>query len=147
MILEALADNAPEAGLWSVDLPLLSGGVEVIASAVPDRLRSRWTYVRGPSRRVLRKLFERTGGIDLFLQDSRSTVATASFEFETAWRALQPGGLLIANSVDCSLAFAQFVDVTRPSFAVTARFERKPGLFGIARKAERPRQDQSPASR
>lgn len=134
MLLEALTPDG--AGrLWSVDLPLLSKDwADVLASAVPDRLRPRWSYLRGPSRRALPRLLSEIGPIDLFVQDSRSTVATASFEFDTAWNALRSGGFLIANSVDRSVAFARFVERMRPSFALTAPFDEKPGLFGIARK-------------
>ena len=125
----------PDCGLWSVDLPLLSADWSaVIASAVPERLHARWTYVRGPSRRMLPRVLAQLGTIDVFLQDSRSTVATAGFEIATAWAALRPGGILIANSVDASLAFARFVEAHRPPFALTAEFERKSGLFGIAQK-------------
>jgi hypothetical protein len=44
------------------------------------------------------------------------TTTTAGFEFRMAWEALRPGGILIANSVDRSVAFASRVrDVSRPS--------------------------------
>lgn len=134
VILEALTP-VPEARLWSIDLPLLSEEwAPVRASAVPEEMRHRWTYLRGPSRVLLPKLLRRIAPIDLFVQDSRSTVPTATFEFDTAWAALRPGGFLIANSVDRSLAFSSFVKRVRPRFALTARFDRKPGLFGIASK-------------
>jgi hypothetical protein len=132
--LEALAP-IEDAHLWSVDLPLLAADWSgLLASAIPERLRRDWTYVRGPSRRVLPRLLAQVGPIDLFVQDSRSTVPTASFEFNAAWGALKSGGFLIANSVDRSVAFQELVKRARPSFAVTAAFERKPGLFGIAQK-------------
>jgi hypothetical protein len=53
VILEALARNG--AGrLWSVDLPPLEEPWRrLTGSAVPERLRERWTYVRGASRRRL----------------------------------------------------------------------------------------------
>jgi hypothetical protein len=139
VILEALKDR-PDGILWSVDLPLLSASwAPLFATAIPEQARQRWRYVRGPTRRVLPRLLAEVGPLDLFVQDTRSTLATAGFEFGTAWLALRPGGLLVANSIDRSLAFARFVERERPPFAFAATFERKPGLFGVsARPAAAP---------
>lgn len=122
--------------LWSVDLPLLSQDwARLLATAVPEGCRPRWTYIRGSTRRVLPGLLRKIGPIDLFIQDSRSSLKTASMEFKLAWGALRPGGWLIANSVDRSVAFAEFVESVGPSLAVVAPFDRQLGLFGIARKS------------
>ena len=53
-ILEALAHNGT-GHLWSIDLPPpLDRSLHTqIGSAVPERVRDRWTYVRGSSRRRL----------------------------------------------------------------------------------------------
>lgn len=134
IILEALK-SCPESRLWSVDLPLLAEEwADIVGTAVPNRLTSQWIYVRGSAKRALPRLLDGIGPIDMFVQDSRSTLAAASFEFETAWKALKPGGILIANSIDRSLAFAHFVQRAQPVFCIAAPFERKSGLFGIARK-------------
>jgi hypothetical protein len=133
-VLEALADR-PGGHLWSVDLPLLSNDwAQLAGTAIPTRLRNHWTYLRGPSRRLLPKLFRSIGQVDVFVQDSRGTTRTAGYEFQAAWKMLRPGGMLVANSVDRSLAFARLVDQAIPSFALTASFNRKPGVFGLARK-------------
>jgi hypothetical protein len=135
IVLEALKCK-PGTGLWSVDLPLLSHDwAALLGTAITPELRDRWTYVRGPSKRVLPRLLRRIGPIDLFVQDSRGTTATAGFEFRAAWEGLRPGGVLIANSVERSPAFGEFSDAVAPSLTVVARFTRKRGVFGIAVKA------------
>jgi hypothetical protein len=134
ILLQALGDRA-DTRLWSVDLPLLSEDwADLLGTAVPQDLRGRWTYLRGPSKRILPKLLPKIRPIDLFVQDSRGTAGTAGFEFRVAWDALRPGGVLIANSVDRSLAFARFVEEVSPAFAFTASFSRKAGVFGLAQK-------------
>jgi predicted O-methyltransferase YrrM len=135
ILLQAI-DDREDAHLWSVDLPLLSEEwAELLGTAIPQGLRDQWTYLRGPSKRVLPRLLRRIRPIDLFVQDSRGTLATAGFEFRVAWEALRPGGVLIANSVDRSVAFDLHVREVSPAFAFTASFSRKPGVFGFAQKA------------
>jgi hypothetical protein len=136
ILLEAL-DPVPGGGLWSVDLPLLSddwAGLQ--GTAVPPELRESWTYVRGPSKRVLPRLLGRIGPIDVFVQDSRGTTGTAGFEFRAAWDAMRPGGVLIANSVERSPAFARFTAEVAPTLTLVAPFTRKRGVFGIAVKGD-----------
>jgi predicted O-methyltransferase YrrM len=132
-ILLVAVDPKPTGGLWSVDLPLLSEEwADRFGTAVTPDLRDRWTYIRGPSKRVLPRMLRRIGPIDVFVQDSRGTTGTAGFEFRAAWKALRPGGVLIANSIERSPAFSSFVDEVAPSLTVVAAFDRKPGVFGIA---------------
>jgi hypothetical protein len=121
--------------LWSVDLPLLSDRWRDRArTAVPARHRGDWTYVRGPSQRRLRPLLAEVGPVDVFLADSLGTIKTATFDFEAGWAGLRPGGFLVAGSVDRSVAFARFVERHSPPFWLTARFEDKDGVFGVARR-------------
>lgn len=125
-------------GLWSVDLPLLSDEwAGLLGTAITPELRDRWTYVRGPSKRVLPRLLHRISPIDVFVQDSRGTTGTAGFEFQAAWKALRPGGVLVANSIERSPAFARFTDEQAPSLCLVAPFARKRGVFGLAVKADR----------
>ena len=60
--------------LWSIDLPDLrlawQGGLSL---AVPAELRTRWTYVRGSSRRLLPAVLADLGQIQLFLHDGLHT--------------------------------------------------------------------------
>jgi hypothetical protein len=108
-ILEALAQN--EAGhLWSIDLPPPRDRDlhPQIASAVPESLRDRWTYVRGSSRRRLPRLLAQLEGVDLFIHDSRHTQRNLLFELQHAWRYLKPGGSVVADDVDLNCGFQSF---------------------------------------
>ena len=137
-ILLVAVDPKQAGGLWSIDLPLLSDEwAELLGAAITPDLRERWTYIRGPSKRVLPRLLRRIGPIDVFVQDSRGTTGTAGFEFRAAWGALRPGGVLIANSIERSPAFARFTEEVAPSLTVVAPFTRKQGVFGIAVKGDR----------
>jgi hypothetical protein len=133
MILEGL--DSAKARLWSIDLPLVkSEGHDQVAGAVPQRLRARWTYIRGSSRSRLVPLLRRLGQIDLFVQDSLHTRPTVLFECRAAWRALRPGGVLLVDDADLSDGFLRFVREIRPNVAVAAPHERKRGAFGIVIK-------------
>jgi hypothetical protein len=71
-------------------------------------LRTRWTYVRGSSRRRLPGLLAELGEIDVFVHDSAHTHTNMAFEFETAWAVLRPGGVLVSHDVALNSAFAEF---------------------------------------
>jgi len=97
--LEALEANA-RGHLWSVDLPpVLTGFHSSVGAAVPERLRHRWTYIRGSSRDRLPRLLREVGCVDVFVQDSLGTPPTVLFELSLAWRALRPGGWLIVSGI------------------------------------------------
>ncbi|MBV9465352.1 MAG: class I SAM-dependent methyltransferase [Solirubrobacterales bacterium] len=109
VVLEALAANGV-GRLWSIDLPPPGqpGLHEQIGAAVPDRLHRRWRYVRGSSRRRLRGLLHELGTIDLFIHDSKHTERNLRFELGHAWKALTPGGFLVADDVDLNHGFHAF---------------------------------------
>ncbi len=108
-LLEAIAENG-HGHLWSIDLPP-PGEPEIhdqIGMAVPDRLRSSWTYVSGSSRRRLRPLLSKIRTIDLFVHDSRHTQRNLTFELHHAWAALRPHGAVIVDDVDLNCGFHEF---------------------------------------
>jgi predicted O-methyltransferase YrrM len=120
-VLKALRDNG--AGrLCSVDLPArrpmpsstdrMRFGVLPDGLApgwlVPDALRARWELREGSSRDVLPAWLADLGAVDVFLHDSLHTPAHMTWELETAWTALAPGGLLIADDVFWNGAFRAF---------------------------------------
>jgi hypothetical protein len=122
-VLEALARNG--AGhLSSVDLPpLVERSVhEQVGAAVPETLRGQWTYVHGSSRRRLPHLLSRLGEIDLFIHDSRHSERNLLFELEHAWRALRPGGVVVADDIDLNCGFHSF----------RARHSQHPSLVCLA---------------
>jgi methyltransferase family protein len=143
-ILEALERNQT-GRLWSVDLPPplepeLHGQV---ALAVPDEVRSRWTYVRGSSRRRLAPLLDRVRPIDLFVHDSAHTARNVLFELEHAWDALLPGGAVAVDDVDLNCGFHDFRDRHATASALVCHAEPLTpdlprqdgcGVFAVVRK-------------
>lgn len=146
MILEALEINGT-GDLWSVDLPppMRPDLHAQIGRAVRGELKHRWTYVKGTSRRHLPGLLKEIGPIDLFIHDSAHSEYNTSFELAQAWRALKPGGVVMADDIDYGSAFLDFASATpgnphlichaEPLAPDEIRFDRV-GLFGIARKEE-----------
>jgi len=109
--------------LYSVDLPV---SIDEINSegrtgavlppgkesgwAVPDDLRKRWTLRVGNTYHELPKIFEEISGeIDIFLHDSDHSYETMMFEFALAWTNLKENHFLLADNIDHSDAFLDFV--------------------------------------
>ncbi|MGH3117041.1 MAG: class I SAM-dependent methyltransferase [Gaiellales bacterium] len=136
-LLLALKRNG-EGELHSIDLPEVAGeayeagtfwdgkGGAVIPPGkgpgwmVPDELRARWHLVLGRSQDELPPLLERVGEIDLFMHDSEHSYECMSFEFSTAWAAMRPGGVLIADDVNVNSAWDEF----------TREIDREPETIG-----------------
>ena len=116
-----------------------------IGIAVDDRLRPRWSYIRGSSRRQLSKLTAQLGKIDLFVHDSLHSEANVRFELDLVWPALAPGGAVVVDDIDVNRGFESFRRAfpDHPSFVCESepirsdhrRFNDK-GLFGIIHKKE-----------
>ena len=145
-VLEAFEANG-HGHLWSVDLPPVSPAParEQIGMAVPDRLRNRWTYVRGSSRRRLAKLLAQTGQIDVFIHDSKHTQRNLLFELGLAWNALRPAGVVIADDIDLNCGFHVFQSAHETATSLVCHAEPlRPdigrqddlGVFGVTRKAQ-----------
>jgi predicted O-methyltransferase YrrM len=142
-ILEALERNG--AGhLWSIDLPppLDPELNEEVGAAVAGRCRDRWSYIRGSSRKHLPGLLASLPRLDLFVHDSIHTEYNTRFELDQAWKALTPGGSLVADDVDLNWGFRSFTHSIpdHPSLVCCAEpFQHAPsrfgkGLFGIVRR-------------
>ena len=82
--------------------------------AVPEDLRSRWTYVRGTSRRRLPGLVRKLQRVDLFIHDSLHTARNTCFELGTVWPALPPGGVAVVDDIDRNLGFSRFTERRDP---------------------------------
>jgi hypothetical protein len=140
-ILEALELNHV-GRLWSIDLPPVDPQTRAeVGIAIDDnRLRNRWKYIAGTSRRRLPALLSHLGRVDLFIHDSLHSKRNVMFELELAWRHLSPGGAIVVDDIDANPAFKMFTDLhpEHPLFVCTAeplspdmrRFNQK-GLFGI----------------
>lgn len=79
-------------------------------------------------------LLQHLGQIDLFLHDSLHTQEHMRFEFEEAWAALRPGGLLIADDIQGNRAFLELAGRPDVRATVVLRFSEGDALFGVAVK-------------
>jgi len=133
VILEAL-DRSGEGGLWSIDIPALDATLSSqTGAAVPDRLRDRWTYVSGTSRRRLPGLLAELGEIDLFVHDSSHTERNLRFELTRAWEHMRRG-VLIADDIDRNRAFGDFAREHPRAEAIVAPAADGRAMFGIVVK-------------
>jgi predicted O-methyltransferase YrrM len=95
--------------LVSTDMPYpRMNNEEHVGCVVPARIRTSWTLVRRPDRPALPRALARVGEIDLVHYDSDKTYAGQSWAFREIWAALRPGGVLIADDIDCQTAFRDF---------------------------------------
>jgi predicted O-methyltransferase YrrM len=106
-MLDALDKNG-SGHLWSIDLPPIRRANGFTGSAVPDRLRNRWTYILASSRRALPPLLFELGAIDMFLHDGLHTPETMTFEFHHVWPYLAKKGALVSDDVQSNSAFVDF---------------------------------------
>jgi hypothetical protein len=142
-ILEALERNG-SGHLWSIDLPPLEDGLQdQIGIAVDDRSRTRWTYIRGTSKRHLPGLLAKLGQIDIFIHDSLHSERNVRFEVDRAFAALRPGGAIVVDDIDANWGFHSFIHSlsthtsmiceAEPLRADIRRFNNK-GMFGLVLK-------------
>jgi hypothetical protein len=134
VILEGLHRNG-NGHLWSVDLPAVDPALHhEIGIAVPEDLRSSWTYVEGTSRQRLPGLVRKLQRVDLFIHDSLHTGRNTYFELDTVWPALPPGGVAVVDDIHRNLGFSRFVERVAPGTSITTRHVVGDGLWGIAIK-------------
>ena len=142
-ILEALERNGI-GHLWSIDLPPIEPvRQDEIGVAVPDRFRSRWSYIRGTSKQRLPGVISKLGQIDLFIHDSLHSEQNVRFEIDRAFVALRPGGAIVVDDIDANWGFRSFTQAfadqqsmiceAEPLRPDLRRFNKK-GLFGIILK-------------
>jgi len=135
VILEGLYRNG-NGHLWSVDLPAADPALHhEIGIAVPEDLRSRWTYVKGTSRQRLPALVRKLQQVDLFIHDSLHTTRNTCFELGTVWPALPRGGIAVVDDIHRNLGFSRFIEQAAPEAWVAARHITGDGLWGVATKA------------
>ena len=131
-MLEALEANG-DGHLWSIDLPpIVSGWHTSSNAAIPQHLTSRWTYLRGSSRRRLPALLRSVPEIDMFVHDSLHTDSNMRFEFASVWPALRPSGILVSDDVAANRSFTDLVRERKARFIVARGDSKSAGLFGIA---------------
>lgn len=132
----AALDANRDGHLYSIDLPPLGkNGDDFVGWMVPNDLRSRWTLRRGTSRRLLGPLLEQVGHVDLFIHDSLHTYRNMAAEFEAAWPALRPGGILISDDIEGNEAFHELMRSGKPELSLVIQEKNKTALLGIAVKS------------
>jgi predicted O-methyltransferase YrrM len=75
---------------------------------IPAELKERWALVLGRSQEKLPPLLERLGTIEFFMHDSEHSFDCMWFEFNQAWPALRPGGVLVSDDINSTPAFWRF---------------------------------------
>lgn len=123
-ILSALDANG-EGRLSSIDLPTVGAGrtysdgtfvrahVDAVADtgrAVPAYLRDRWDLrvVATPEESTAALVDVTKEGIDMFLHDSEHSYENMTKEFQIAWAALRPSGVLYSDDADWNAALQDF---------------------------------------
>jgi predicted O-methyltransferase YrrM len=133
--LQALAVNR-KGMLISIDLPPLGKDADrYVGSLIPQELRERWHLHRGAAKRILPNLVASIKEVDLFVHDSLHTYHHMSFEFQTVWPYLCPGGAVVADNVDMNHAFHHFTRRVKPTFSAAVTEENTTDLFGILMKS------------
>ena len=123
--------------LWSIDLPpLRRPWRDQVGAAVPNNLRTRWTYLRGASRTLLPELIRELGEIDLFIHDSLHIGKNMMFEFGQAWTALRPGGILLSDDIGGNSAFEAVTGWAAAGDHLVVEQAEKKDVLGVARKPE-----------
>lgn len=125
VLLEALDRNG-SGQLISVDLPEFTdpdlntcefwdgkGGAAIPASKevgwlVREDLRTSWRLELGPCRELLPPILSKSSQLDIFIHDSEHSYENQLFEFRSGFKALRPGGVLVATDITWSKAFDHF---------------------------------------
>lgn len=134
-ILAAL-DRNQRGDLHSIDLPPLGpNGSRFVGWAIPENLRKRrWHLHRGLSAKILPRLLQQIGSVEVFLHDSLHTYKNMQFEFRLAWPCIPPGGVLISDDIDGNAAFKELATGTDVAYHAAIRESQKDSLLGIAVK-------------
>ncbi|MGB6500245.1 MAG: class I SAM-dependent methyltransferase [Thermoplasmata archaeon] len=120
-ILSALERNG-SGQLISIDLPRTAASLNAdgrlahahVRSAdetghlIPTALRDRWTLRLGDARVLLPAAL--AGGVGFFFHDSDHSHDHQQFEYESAWTALESGGVLASDDTDWTTAWKEFLD-------------------------------------
>jgi hypothetical protein len=137
VILEAFSRMA-RGHLWSIDQPhLFDRSLHVqTGAAVPETLRSRWTYVEGSSRSRLPAVLRSVGHVDVFIHDSLHTARNTSYEMSRAFPLLTQGGVMIIDDISTHQGFSLFLATAPDVIDIVCRSADGLGLFGIAQKVK-----------
>jgi len=97
-----------EGRLVSTDMPYVDRrSAHHVGRAVPDELRSTWTLLRGPDRRLLPRLL-RGEQLDLVHYDSDKSYEGRMWAYPRLWRHVSDDGVLISDDIGDNAAFVDF---------------------------------------
>lgn len=123
VILNAM-DKNDKGHLYSIDLPpqdwekdntnyrtvdrvMLTEG-KMPGWIVPGNLRRRWDLIIGDTKKELKPLLQKLGGIDMFYHDAEHTREAMLWEYRTAWPYISKQGVLCSDDVTWNTAFDEF---------------------------------------
>lgn len=96
-------------------------------------VHERFTFIREYSEKALEPLFNNVGPFDMFIHDSDHSYEVQTFEYESAWRMVRSGGIIVTDDPTWGIpphrAWWKFMGrhcVTSDYQIGTARFFRKP---------------------
>lgn len=78
--------------------------------AVQDTLKDRWKLVLGDAKVELPRLLKEAGPVDVFMHDSEHSYEHMTFEFESVYPFLTPGGLVLSDDVSWNDSFKDFAN-------------------------------------
>jgi predicted O-methyltransferase YrrM len=119
MLLQALQNNG-HGHLYTIDLPAEEGKFSQVGPnsslasdlpigfLVPPTFKERWTLIVGDVRVELPPLLEALPEINLFYHDSDHSYGHMSWELNSVWPHLAPGGLVVADDIAWNTAFWDF---------------------------------------
>ena len=120
--------------LISVDLPPLSDPFGVYTGlGIPEHLRKYWILHLGSTRQLLPKIVKETTNMGLFISDSANIYTLQRYEFESVWKVLASGGVMIFNNI--SRRLQRFLEsVEQSKFYSVWQTEKPLSVTGILLK-------------
>lgn len=130
-VLQALHENK-KGTLYSIDSIFSPWQTkEMIGSAIPVELKSKWNLILNSSSKKLPTLLKSLNEIDVFFHDSLHTSKNMMFEFETAWPFIKSGGFLLSDDISGNNVFYKFYNSLKREALM---FGINKDLFGIIPK-------------
>jgi predicted O-methyltransferase YrrM len=118
--------------LHSVDLPPLGYEADrFVGILIPDNLKHRWNLHRGVSKRVLPRLLQQVGQVDVFIHDSLHTNQNMRYELSAIMPYLAKPSVVIADDIDGNSAFLEWSESFGPAYWAAMQEVDKKAVFGL----------------
>ena len=116
--------------VYSVDRPYLNlRNDDWVGIAVPQSLRPHWRLFRTTDRVGLPWVLRRAKSVDMAHYDSDKTPEGRTFGYNSVWRRLRPGGILVSDDVGDNLAFKCFAEQVGRTPIVVAWNDKYQGIL------------------